>query len=112
MIQQKDWLSQRILEESGKYDVEALQGERNRRSSEPIQQMTEQHIPQNEEDVGIGKKNLELLINYDNIGTVERQEIVGKIVELMKKYNLPIPYNLKKNYRVRLKEKTNLWMKL
>ena len=56
MIQQKDWLSQRILEESGKYDVEALQGERNRRSSEPIQQMTEQHIPQNEEDVGIGKK--------------------------------------------------------
>ena len=91
MIQQKDWLSQRILEESGKYDVEALQGERNRRSSEPIQQMTEQHIPQNEEDVGIGKKNLELLINYDNIVTVERQEIVGKIVELMKKYNLPIP---------------------
>ena len=70
--------------------------------------MTEQHIAQNEEDEGRGEENSELLINYDNIDTVEKQIILEKIVELMKKDNLPNPQNLRRTNRVRLKEKTKL----
>ena len=70
--------------------------------------MTEQHIAQNEEDEGRGEENSELLINYDNIDTVEKQIILEKIVELMKKDNLPNPQNLRRINRVRLKEKTKL----
>ena len=70
--------------------------------------MTEQHIAQNEEDEGRGEENSELLINYDNIDTVEKQTILEKIVELMKKDNLPNPQNLRRTNRVRLKEKTKL----
>ena len=70
--------------------------------------MTEQHIAQNEEDEGRGEENSELLINYDNIDTVEKQTILEKIVELMKKDNLPNPQNLRRINRVRLKEKTKL----
>ena len=53
--------------------------------------MTEQHIAQNEEDEGRGEENAELLMNYENIFTVEKQNILEKIVELMKKDNLPNP---------------------
>ena len=53
--------------------------------------MTEQHIAQNEEDEGRGEENSELLINYDNIDTVEKQNILEKIVELIKKDNLRNP---------------------
>ena len=70
--------------------------------------MTEQHIAQNEEDEGRGEENSELLINYDNIDTIEKQTILEKIVELMKKDNLPNPQNLRRINRVRLKEKTKL----
>ena len=70
--------------------------------------MTEQHIAQNEEDEGRGEENSELLINYDNIDTVEKQTILEKIIELMKKDRLPNPQNLRRINRVRLKEKTKL----
>ena len=70
--------------------------------------MTEQHIAQNEEDAGRGEENSKLLINYDNIKTVEKQTILGKTVELMKKDNLPNPQNLRRIDRVRFKEKTKL----
>ena len=70
--------------------------------------MTEQHIAQNEEDAGRGEKNSELLINYDNIDTVEKQDILGKIAELTKKDNLPNPQNLRRIDRVKLKEKTKV----
>ena len=70
--------------------------------------MTEQHIAQNEEDEGRGKENSELLIKYDNIDTVEKQTILEKIAELMKKDNLPNPQDLRRIYRVRLKEKAKL----
>ena len=64
--------------------------------------MTEQHIAQNEEDEGRGEENSELLINYDNIDTVEKQTILEKIVELMKKENLPNSQNLRRIDRVTL----------
>ena len=80
----------------------------NRISTEPIQKVTEQHIAQNEEDEGRSEENSELLINYDNIDTVEKQTIFEKIAELMKKDNLPNPQNLRRIDKVRLKEKTKL----
>ena len=49
-----------------------------------------------------------LLINYNNIDTIEKQTILEKIVELMKKGNLPNPQNLRRIDRVRLKEMTKL----
>ena len=49
-----------------------------------------------------------LLINYNNIDTIEKQTILEKIVELMKKDNLPNPQNLRRIDRVRLKEMTKL----
>ena len=52
---------------------------------------TEQNIAQNEEDEGRGEEKSELLINYDNIDTVEKQNILEKIVELIKKDNLRNP---------------------
>ena len=70
--------------------------------------MTEQHIAQNEEDTGRGEENSELLISYDNIDTLEKQHMLGKIVELMKKDNLPNPQNLRRIDRVRLRAKTKL----
>ena len=57
---------------------------------------------------GRGEENAELLINYNNIDTVEKQNILEKIVELMKKDNLPNPQNLRRIDRVRLKEKIKL----
>ena len=48
------------------------------------------------------------MINYDNIDTAEKQNILEKLVELMKKDNLPNPQNLRRIDRVRLKEKTKL----
>ena len=48
------------------------------------------------------------MINYDNIDTAEKQTILEKIIELMKKDNLPNPQNLRRIDRVRLKEKTEL----
>ena len=75
----------------------------NRTGAEPIQMVTEQYIAQTEEDEGRGEENLELLINYDNIDTVEKQNILEKIVELMKKDNLR-----RRTDRVRLNEKIKL----
>ena len=46
-----------------------------------------------------------VLIYYDNIDTVEKQNILEKIVELMKKDNFP---NLRRIDRVTLKENTKL----
>ena len=66
--------------------------------------MSEQHIACNEEDQGTGKVNAELLINYENIETVEQQ----LIVELMKKYYLQNPQNLRKPDLMRFKDKTKL----
>ena len=68
--------------------------------------MPEQHFAQNEQDEGRIKENAELLISNDNIDTVEKQNLLEKIVELMKKDNLPNPQNLRRIDRVRLKEKT------
>ena len=110
----KGWLSQlqldeiRRLVESGKNNVETQQEEQNRTGTEPIQQVIEQHIAQDEEDEGRGEENAELLIKYDNIDTVEKQNILGKIVELMKKDKLPNPQNLRRIDRVRSKEKSKL----
>ena len=88
--------------------MEAQQEEQNRVGTEPIQQVKERHIAQDEEDEGRGKENAELLINHCNNDTVEKQNIFSKIVELMKKNNLPNPQNLRRIDRVRLKEKTKL----
>ena len=76
--------------------------------TEPIQQVAEQHIAQNEDDEVRGEENAQLLINYDNTDTVEKQNILEKIVELMKKENLLNPQNLRRTDRVKLKEKTKL----
>ena len=114
MIQRIGWLSQLHLEEikrlveSGENNVEAQQDVQNRTCYEPIQKGTEQHIAEKEEDERRSEENSELLINYDSIGTVEKQTILEKTVELMKKDNLPNPQNLRKIDRVRLKEKTKL----
>ena len=70
--------------------------------------MTEQHIAQNEEGEGRNEENAELLMNYDNIDILEKQNIFLKIVELMKNDNLPTLNNLKRIDKVRLKEKTKL----
>ena len=66
------------------------------------------NIAQNEEDKGKGEENSELLINYGNFDTVEKQTILEKIVESWNKVNLPNPQNLRRIDRVRLKEKTKL----
>ena len=114
MIQRRGWLSQLHLEEikrlveSGENNVKAQQDGQNQTGTEPIQKVTGQHIAQNEEDEGRGEENSELLINYDNIDTAEKQTILEKIIELMKKDNLPNPQNLRRIDRVRLKEKTEL----
>ena len=86
MIQKKVWLSQMQLEEirrlveRGENNVENQQEEQNRTDTEPIQQVTEQYIAQNEVDEGRGDENAELLINYNNIDTVEKQNILEKLV--------------------------------
>ena len=91
MVQKKGWLSQLQLEEirrfveSGENNFEAQQEEQNRTDTEPIQQVTEQYIAQNEKNAGRSEENLELLINYDNIDTVEKQNILEKIVGMIKK---------------------------
>ena len=73
-----------------------------------MQQVTEQHIAQDEVDKRRGEENAGLLINNDNIDTVWKQNIFGKIVELMKKDILSSPKNLRRIDKVRLKEKTKL----
>ena len=73
-----------------------------------MQQVTEQHIAQDEVDKRRGEENAGLLINNDNIDTVQKQNIFGKIVELMKKGILSNPKNLRRIDKVRLKEKTKL----
>ena len=65
-------------------------------------------IAHNKEDKGEGEENSELLINYGNFDTIEKQTILEKIVESWNKDNLPNPQNLRKIDRVRLKEKTKL----
>ena len=105
MIQRKSWLSQLQLEKIKRL-VES--GENNAEAQQDVQKVTEQHIAQNEEDEGRGEENSELLINYDNIETVEKQTILEKILELRKKDHLPNPQNLRRINRVRLKEKTKL----
>ena len=103
IIQKKGWLSQLQLEEiwrlaeSRENNFEAQQDVQNRTGTEPIQMAIEQHIAQNEEDKRRGEENPELLRNYDNIDTVEKQKILKKNVELMKKDNLPNPKKPKKN---------------
>ena len=118
MIQRKGWLPQlqlgkiKRLVESGENHVEAQQDVQNQTDTEPLQKVAGQDIAQNDEDEGRGEGNSELLINYDNINTVEKQTILEKIVELMKKDNLQNRQNLKQIDRVRLKEQTNLMDKV
>ena len=114
MIQKKGWLSQLQLEEisrlaqSSENNVQAQQDVQNQTGTESVQKVTGQHIVQNEEGNRRGEENSELLINYDNTDTVEKQNILEKIVELIKKDNLRNPWNLRRTDRVRLKEKTKL----
>ena len=114
MIQKKGWLSQLQLEEirrlaqSSENNVQAQQDVQNQTGTESVQKVTGQHIVQNEEGNRRGEENSELLINYDNIDTVEKQNILEKIVDLIKKDNLRNPWNLRRTDRVRLKEKTKL----
>ena len=67
-IQKKGQQSQLILVEiqrlvaSGENNVEAQQNEQNRTGTESIQQVTERHIAQDEDDEGRGEENAELLI--------------------------------------------------
>ena len=78
MIYKKDWLRQlqlkekRRLLESGENNVEAQQEDQNWTGTGPTQQLTEQHIARNEVDEGRDEYNVELLINYNNIGTEEK----------------------------------------
>ena len=80
MIQKKGWLSQLQLEEirrhleSGGNNVEAKIEEQNPTATEPIRQVTEEYIAQNEEDEVRDKENPELLINYNNIETIEKKK--------------------------------------
>ena len=60
----------------------SLQEEQNRTGTKPTQQATQWHTAQYEEDKRGGEGNTKLLINYDNIDTVEKQNILGKIIEL------------------------------
>ena len=64
------------LVESGENKVKAQQDVQNQTITEPMQQVTERHIAQDEVDKGRGEKNAELLINYDNIDTVEKESIL------------------------------------
>ena len=64
------------------------------------------HIAQNEKDEERGEENTELLINYESIDRVAKQNIREKIIELMKRDNLVNFQNAKRIHRVRLKEKT------
>ena len=79
-----------------------------RLNNRSIQQVTGQYILQNQKDERRGEENSELLINCNNINTVEKQYILEKVVDIMKKFNLPNPQNLKRIVRVRLKEKSKL----
>ena len=82
MIQKKGCLSQLLFEEirrlveSGENNVNARQEEQNQTGAGPIQQMAEGHIAQDEEDERRGEENSELFINYSNIDTVEKQNIL------------------------------------
>ena len=75
MIQKKGWLSQlqleeiRRLAERGERNVEAQQVKQNWTGTEPIQQVTEQHITQNEENTGRGEE----IQNYWSITTILTQ---------------------------------------
>ena len=80
----------------------------NRTGTETIKKGTEQYIAQNEEDEGRGEEHSELLTNYDNTDPVEKQTILEKIADLMKKDNLSNPQNLRRINRVRMKEKPKL----
>ena len=55
-----------------------------------------------------GEGNTNSLMNYGNIDTVEKQNILEKFFELMKKDNLPNPQNLKRIDRVKLNKKIKL----
>ena len=79
-----------------------------RLNNRSIQQVTGQYILQNQKDERRGEENSELFINCNNINTVEKQYILEKVVDIMKKFNLPNPQNLKRIVRVRLKEKSKL----
>ena len=84
VIQKKDRLSQLQLEEIRRIveisenNIESQQEEQKGTSTKPIQQVTEQNIAQNDEGAWRGEENSELLINYDNIDTVEKQNILEK----------------------------------
>ena len=86
MIQKKGWLSQLQLEEirrlaqSSENNVQAQQDVQNQTGTESVQKVTGQHIVQNEEGNRRGEENSELLINYDNIDTVEKQNILKKLL--------------------------------
>ena len=86
MIQRKGWLSLlqlkeiRILVEKSDNNVEARQEKQNQTGTEPTQQVREWNIEQNDEDKRKGQENAKLLINYDNIASIEKQNILGKTV--------------------------------
>ena len=86
MIQRKGWLlllqlkEIRILVEKSDNNVEARQEKQNQTGTEPTQQVREWNIEQNDEDERKGQENAKLLINYDNIDSIEKQNILGKTV--------------------------------
>ena len=53
---------------------------RSKTFTETIQQVTEQHIAQDEKDEGRGEENAELLINYNNIDTIEKKTYLKKLL--------------------------------
>ena len=86
MIQMKGRLSQPQLEEikrlveGGENNDEAQQEEQNETDTEPILQVTEQHIAKNKEDEGRGEENVGLLINYNNIDKIEKKACLKKLL--------------------------------
>ena len=58
------------------------------------------HIAQNEKDEERGEENTELLINYESIDRVAKQNIRENIIELMKRDNLVNFQNAKRIHRV------------
>ena len=59
------------------------------------------------EEVGNGE-NEEFIVNYDRIEDEEKKYILEKVVDLMKKDDLPNPQNLRRIDRLKMKNKTRL----
>ena len=63
---------------------------RSKTEQKPIQQVTERHLRRMRRTKGEVKKMHNC---YDNIDTVQKQNVLENIVQLMEKGNLPTPQN-------------------